>query len=312
MAKRITILRRVRAIGEIILVQIGLLIIPLLPRRIILGIARTLGSLVFRCARRDRRVALANVDLVYGDRMTGAAKHDLARAAFCSYALTMLDLFWFTIFRQRRLARYMEIDPAVRHTLAEAVILITAHFGNWEVMGQAASREGYRLAGVAKPIANPVVDAMLNRGRSRDGQIVIPREGAMRRIVKLIRGGQNYKLALLLDQETMPKEGGVFVEFFGVPTPISGAPAELALRLNLPMAMIFCRWDQDRAKYLVYGSPVFRGEPGMTGESLTSDIAQRVEEEIRRHPESWLWMYKRWKHKLPGFPVERYPFYADY
>jgi KDO2-lipid IV(A) lauroyltransferase len=312
MAKRITFGRRIRAIGEIILVQLGMLLIPFLPRRVILGVANFLGSMAFRCARRDRRIALANIDLVYGDSLDASAKRNLARAAFCSYALTMLDLFWFAVFGRRRISKYLEFDPAVRQSLSEARIIISAHFGNWEVMGHAAAIEGYRLATVAKSISNPVVYALLNRGRTNRGQLIIPREGAMRQIFKLIRSEQDYKLALLLDQETMPKEGGVFVDFFGVPTPISNAPSELALRLNLPMVMILCRWDPGRGKYLVYGSPVFRGEPGMTGEALTKSIAGRVEDAIRQHPGNWLWMYKRWKHKLPGFPVERYPFYADY
>ena len=130
MAKRITLGLRIRAIGEIILVQLGMLILPLLPRRVILGAARFFGSMAFRFARRDRRIALANIDLVYGDGLTASARLDLARAAFCSYALTMLDLFWFAMFRKRRMARYLEFDPAVRQPLSEARIMITAHFGN--------------------------------------------------------------------------------------------------------------------------------------------------------------------------------------
>lgn len=312
MENRITPRRRIRAVGEIILVRLAMFLVPFLPRAAVLAAARILGSLAFHFARRDRRVTLANIDLAFGNAMAPDARAALARAAFQSYALTMLDIFWFAMFHRRRLARYVEFDPAVRPHLAEAVILVTAHYGNWEVMGQAANREGYHLVSVAKPIANPYLDRLLNRERARNGQVVVQRGGALRRLVKFIRSGQQYKVALLLDQETMPQDGGVFVEFFGVPTPISRAAAELALRLEVPLMMIFCHWDAGCGKYRVYGSPVFRGEPGMKPEALTQKIAAMVEEQIRAQPQHWLWMYKRWKHKLPGFPVERYPFYADY
>lgn len=312
MENRITPRRRIRAVGEVLLVRLAMFLVPFLPRAVVLAAARFGGTVAFRFARRDRRVTLANIDLAFGNAMSHEGKIALARAAFQSYALTMLDLFWFAKFHQRRLERYLEFDAAVKPHLDEATICVTAHYGNWEVMGQGAYREGYRLVSVAKPIANPYLDRLLNRERERNGQVVVQREGALRQLVKYIRRGGQYRVALLLDQETMPREGGVFVDFFGVPTPISRAAAELALRLKAPLMMIFCHWDDDRGKYRIHGSPVLRGIEGMEPEALTQRIAAMVEEQIRAQPQHWLWMYKRWKHKLPGFPVERYPFYADY
>ena len=312
MANRNTPRRRIRAIGEIILVLLGLLLIPILPRAVVLGAAHILGGLAFSFARRDRRVTLANLELAFGDTLSPDEMATLARAAFRSYALTMLDIFWFAIFNRRRLARYVEFDPGTLERFSEAVITITAHYGNWEIMGQAVCGNGFRLVSVAKPIANPYLDRLLNHARARNGQVVVPREGALRRLVKSIRSDKRNKVALLLDQETLPEDGGVFIDFFGVPTAISRAAAELALRLELPLMVLFCHWDAGRGKYRIYGSPVFRGAPGESSVALTQKIAGMVEAQIRAQPRHWLWMYKRWKHKLPGFPMERYPFYADY
>ena len=119
-------------------------------------------------------------------------------------------------------------------------------------------------------------------------------------------------VALLLDQDTLPAEGGVFVPFFGVPVPIASAAAGLALKLRAPIIMAFCTCNS-RGVYRCYCPVVFApGEiEGMSAEAVTVRITDALEQEIRRNPGYWLWTYKRWKRRLPGVDPSRYPFYAD-
>jgi KDO2-lipid IV(A) lauroyltransferase len=108
------------------------------------------------------------------------------------------------------------------------------------------------------------------------------------------------------------EEGGVFVDFFGVPAPISNAAALLADKTEVPIVLAFCR-REDGGRYTVYAQEPLMPESfkGLSADVVTQRIASRIEEEIRRRPDQWLWMYKRWKRRMPGFDVRRYPSYAD-
>jgi len=140
--------------------------------------------------------------------------------------------------------------------------------------------------------------------------VIVPRAGAIKALVRALRGGG--VVALLLDQDTRVDEGGVFVDFFGVPAPVSSAAAALGPKLNVPIVPTFCRHD-GRGHYRCYTRAAMRPEDlaGLSVEAITQRIAGAIEGEIRSDPTQWLWMYKRWKRRQPGFEASRYPFYAD-
>ncbi|MCX6995506.1 MAG: lysophospholipid acyltransferase family protein [Kiritimatiellaeota bacterium] len=303
-----------RAPLEMALVRLGLAVIPALPRRAVVGLARLLGAAAYGLARRERRVGLANLELAYGATRTAADMRTILRTSFFSFALMMLDLFWFARHRTARLARWVVLDPSM-NTLFQpgAALGITAHLGNWELLGQAVAQRGYPLASVAAPLANPAVDRIFQRIRARDGQEMIPREGAVRHILRRLRAG--YKIGLLLDQNTPPDEGGLFVPFFGVPAPMSSAGAALALRTGAALFFGFCVPERD-GHYRAFSTAFFRPDPAdgtdqpAALEQLMLRIAGVLEQAVRDHPGHWLWMYKRWKYVAPGFDRSRYPFYA--
>jgi KDO2-lipid IV(A) lauroyltransferase len=304
-----TLRRKIRAHCELGLVKFALLTLPRVPRAWIIRLARGLGSLAFWLARRDRRIALANLNIAYGETLSRGQKRAIARQSFQTIALVILDIVWFSRRTRERIARHLRIESAVSDAASQGgLIVVTAHLGNWEVMGQGAARAGIRIASVAKPLANPAVDELFNAARRATGQVIVPRDGALRRLLQFLKDGG--KIALLLDQDTRIEEGGVFVEFFGLPVPISQAPAALAIRLKVPVMPTFCRREA-RGDYRVYGLPPVRAAEGETPAAFTQRITALLEEEIRRHPGEWLWMYKRWKRIAPGAAPETYPFYAD-
>jgi KDO2-lipid IV(A) lauroyltransferase len=167
---------------------------------------------------------------------------------------------------------------------------------------------GLSLTSVAKPLANPFVDALLNRSRGSTGQRVVSARGALRSLLGALRA--DGFVALVIDQETKAEEGGVFVDFFGVPAPMSGAAGRLALRLGCPVYPVFCVCEAG-GRYRAYARPAV--DPGGAGDPavFTARIAEAMESEIRRRPDQWLWMYKRWKRVKPGASAGRYPFYAN-
>jgi Kdo2-lipid IVA lauroyltransferase/acyltransferase len=294
--------------------RMALLIIPHLSRPAAVRLSKFLGGAAYRLSGHLRRVGEANLDLAFGSDRSGAEKKAILKESFQTFALALVDLFWFARHHQERIRRYVAFDPVADHLIEKkARICVTAHMGNWEAMGMAATPRGFPLVSVAAPLTNPKLDRLFVGIRQVSGQQVLPKQGALRGLLSTLRKGGN--VGVLLDQNTKPSEGGIFVDFFGLPVPVSGAPASLALRTGAEVVFGFSLPRPD-GTYCVEVPHRFTParQPGEDMESavnrVTQDITRVTEGEIRKQPGLWLWMYKRWKHVAPGAPRERYPFYA--
>lgn len=298
---------------ETMLTRLGLVILPTLPRWAVLACARCAGAFAYSAAIQQRRITLSNLDVAFGDRISSKAKRRIARGAFYTMALVMLDLFWFSRHMEQRIRRYVALDPALRtHVYTKPMIGVTAHFGNWELLSKALSVYGFAHVAVATPLANPEVDAIIGMGRAIPGVEIVTRQGAIRGLLRALR--QQKHVALLLDQNTKPEEGGLFVSFFGLSIPMSTAASVLSERTGAPVIPLFCRANVN-GSYTIYSLPSLqRTELAQAGpniiHTITQTIAALFEQEIRAHPEQWLWMYKRWKYIDPNWPAAAYPFYA--
>ena len=186
--------------------------------------------------------------------------------------------------------------------------------GKVKVMGGDNNADPVILFYIADQLlANPGVDRVFNRLREMSGQKVIPQQGAVRELIKILRQGK--KIALLLDQNTKPAEGGIFVDFFGLPVPVSSAGAALAERTDAEIVMGFCLPQPDGSyrghlRALLSPTPLPGEDKKQALTRLTQEITRQIEAEIRSNPGNWLWMYKRWKHVPPARSRQEYPFYA--
>jgi KDO2-lipid IV(A) lauroyltransferase len=302
---------RLRFWIEATFVEWAMHLVPRLSRRMVVSLANGLGWLAWHVDRRDRRIALANLDLAFGQTLAKQKKNEIVRQVFQSFILTTLDYFWFSRDTKVRIERFLSVDESAAQWMGRGpLVAVTAHFGNWEIFGHAAVLRGAMLSSVAKPIKNPRVDALINRIRRNSGQGIIPREGALKAMVRILRNQGT--VALLLDQDTRVSEGGVFVNFFGVPVPIAGAVAGVVKKMQVPMVMAYCRNERD-GTYRCYVREVLT--PAETSQLSPVEITARItgflEAEIRRDPSQWLWTYKRWKRRMPGVDAAKYPFYAD-
>lgn len=302
-------LKKFRQVGEVVVVCLALAILPFLPRRVILALAAGAGALGMRLARGQRQIGMANLDVAFGESLSRAEKERILRESFRTFARVMLDLFWFTRRTRTRIARWVRFDPLFDQNMPrDRAIVVTAHFGNWEILGQAGASRGFQVVSVAALVDNPYLTPLLNRMRRRTGQQVAERKGAVRVLLQALKKGA--VVALLLDQNTSPAEGGVFVDFFGLRVPISPAAAALSARTGAPIVPVFCSPEAD-GSYRAYALPPFGGFGGEEAIGpLTQEIAARFEREIRSDPGKWLWTYKRWKYIPRGFARDKYPFYA--
>jgi len=312
MSNAISIRKRIRLRVEAGLFSLALRLVPMLSRATIMRLSCLGGYLAWIFSQRDRRIALANLDLAFGQTKTIREKHQIVKQSFRTFAQTGLDYFWFSRDREQRMRDWVEVDEAARVWMrpGQRLVGITGHFGNWEMLGWLFVSHGASISSVAKPVKNPMIDAEINRIRMQSGQQIVPRDGALRALVRTLKNEGT--VALLLDQDTLPNEGGVFVPFFGVPVPVSTAGAGLAIKLMAPILMVFCVCRPD-GRYHGYAGRLFLPEEiaGMSPDELTATITSALEEELRKNPGYWLWSYKRWKRRLPGVDPSRYPYYAD-
>ncbi|MBN2451336.1 MAG: lysophospholipid acyltransferase family protein, partial [Lentisphaeria bacterium] len=200
---------------------------------------------------------------------------------------------------------------SLKDPLAPPTLVVMPHLGSWELLGQAISLHGVRAAAVAHPLRNPLVDRMLTRARAAHGLQIIPSDGAVRGISRAVREGRH--IGILVDQNTRPGEGGIFVRFFGLPVTVSRGPAVLARRLGLRVLVAACLRQEGgfRMRSLELARPV---SVYGTEEALMQAIIEANEGLIRGCPEQYLWTYRRWRYLPAGLDPERasaFPFYAQ-
>lgn len=256
-----------------------------------------------------QRICEANLLVVFGDAITPARRRQIGRASFQNFALTMLDVFWFMRFTHRRMERYVRMDDSFLPVFDRPpLIAFTGHLGNWEVMSMFCGFRGAPVTAVVKPLKNPVADRLLNRLRQTTGSHPVPRRGAVRALLRSLKAGRT--VALVIDQNTRPAEGGVFIPFLGLPAPVSNAPGMLWQRTRVPLLMVDCVADR-HGVYTVRAGDIFPlpGEEP-SAEALTAQVVQELETVIRARPEHWLWSYKRWRYYREDDPKEKYPYYA--
>lgn len=306
-------IKKIRFFLETFLTRLGLIILPALPRPAVLACARAAGAVAYYAASGQRRITLANLEVAFGKSLSPQTKRRMAREAFATMALVILDLFWFSRRLEQRVRRYVIIDQTLRtHLAAPPKIGVTAHFGNWELLSKALGVLGFAHVAAATPLANPAVDVIMGAGRSVPGVEIVTRQGAIRGLLQALRQGKY--AALLLDQNTKPEEGGVFINFFGLPTTMSTAAAVLSKRTGVGIVPVFCR-SNGNGSYTIYGREPLKEEgqahaSNNSASAMTQAIAAVFEREIRAQPGQWLWMYKRWKYIDPACPAAAYPFYA--
>jgi len=307
------VLRRPFETGGVILLN---WLIPVLPRSVVVGLAKLAGRITWLLPLREKKIGLKNIDAVFGDTKTAAEKRCILTTSFATFTQTMLDVLWFSRNPERRLLKYVafEDSPLTDSFFNDKpVVCITAHMGSWEVMGQSTALKGADMASIAAAVKNKAVDRILIKQRERTGQTIIPQKGALKSLIARLR--KNGKAAFVLDQNTSEQEGGIVVDFLGLPMPVSPAPAALAYRTGTEIMLGFCL-PEPGGRYRIRVTQSIRPPPydknrdiDQVARELTQQIQDSISEEIRAQPEYWLWSYRHWR-RTPGKTYP--PNYPDY
>ena len=185
----------------------------------------------------------------------------------------------------------------------QPIILFTGHVGAWELSSFGLSLKDLPFSFLVRRLDNSKVEEVVDRIRMRFGNQSVDKRGAARPMLNILRSGGT--LGLLVDLNTLDEEA-IFVDFFGVPASTTFMLAKLALRTNAIVLPMFVPWDENNRKYLVEilpPVPVERsGDEEADIKKLTANLTKVVENYIRRFPDQWLWIHKRWKTRPKGEP----------
>lgn len=288
---------RERLEARIVRAAIGLL--ACLPLPWVSGLGGALGRLLFHGLGYRRRQTLGNLSIAFGDTLSEHEIWRLAGRCYRFYGALLGEFLSLPRLKGERLWRHMTFDNAQVLTSARAsrrgVVLVTGHFGNWELVGAGLVAAGYPTTVYTGGLRNTLVDDEINAIRSATGETPVGRRsGGVRGLLRALRA--NHVTALVADQHESTKRH--YVAFFGQPVSIAAGPFELARRSGA--AVVYLHTVREgRFRY----RGIFEALPSVPAEADTEqdllEFAQRtfalLERDVRAHPDHYFWMHRRFR-----------------
>ncbi len=193
-----------------------------------------------------------------------------------------------------------------------SAIYCTLHLGNWETASRISYLTGRPGAVVVARFKVEWFNDLAKRLRTdADDTTVIQRDGAARGVLQALDAGRN--VGILIDQNVSPRQGGIYQNFFGLPATTSRLPAYAARKRQVPLYVVACIKRPDGAFFMDYCPMEKNAWEYDSDEALTAAVFRAYEELIRRHPEQYLWSYRRWRSipaNTPSTIVAKFPSYA--
>jgi len=288
-------------------------VVPLLPRRVLVFVGRRLGYLYYLFDRRVRRAGRENLARFLPEADAAFVLREGARLQ----AVALMDALWAPRLTPKRARRYLEIsaeDEAelkLRRDEGGGIVLATAHYGSWEMLNVAAGAMGLpRATVVAREIRNPHVDRHYRKQRESTGNIIAYRDKAVMACLTALKKGE--VVCSVLDMSVLPAEGGLFVDFFGLPVMTSGTLPFFAHRLDAPLYFILAVPLDKGLRYRLEATRIpidAKADRATEVKRALQRMNDLLEEAVRTCPEAWIWGYKRWKWR-PSEHRGPYPSYS--
>ncbi|MFO7932249.1 MAG: lysophospholipid acyltransferase family protein [Desulfosalsimonas sp.] len=276
----------------------GFFLLGMVPRKTADRLAGVLGRIWFAADRRHRDVAIENLTRAFGCEMTQAQIRALARRIFCSLMKIVFETGWAMHIKKSDIRRHFRFTGMQNLHAAmqekKGVLVLTAHLGNWELLITAAGKLGLPISAIYRPLEFEPLDRFFTQLRSSSGASLFPKKMAMRKVLRSL--AENKLVGILLDQNTGASKG-VFADFFGEPAGTNKGMALLARATGTPVVPMFL--VRENGFFRVICGPRL---PNIKTRDKTKDIEAAtilynrvIEDMIRRYPEQWFWVHRRWK-----------------
>jgi KDO2-lipid IV(A) lauroyltransferase len=287
-------------------VRAAVCVLQAVPLRVALGFGHVLALLAFHVDKRHRDVARENLRHAFPEQCADPVRCDrLVRACYRHFCTMMIEIACLPrrihLHNWRAFTDLLRPDQGMAPLLGDRpVLLVTAHYGNWEVAGYVMGLIGMRTYAIARVLDNPHLDRFLQRFRQKTGQTILSKSGDFDRITAALEAGG--AIATLGDQDAGPK--GMFVNFFNRPASTHKAVALLALQHDALMVIIGTPRVATPMKFALEIEDLidprdYAGDRGKAVRAITVRFTQAIERMVRRHPEQYLWLHRRWKNQPP-------------
>ena len=262
----------------------------------VLAAGSVLGRAFYLLDRGHRRLAIDNLQAAFPLRSRSECV-TIARRMFEHFGQLLMAMLKFSTLTPAQMLAQVEFEGQARvraaHAKGRGVLLFTGHFGFWEINALVHALELHPIAVLARPLDNPLLHDLLERVRTTTGNSVIYRRGAIRRVLRALAANQ--AVAVLIDQHM--HADAVYVDFFNRPAATTSALAALAIKTGAPVVPVFALPLPGGRFRMVYEHPV---EPPAADEpnavhAFTQRCTDVLEMYVRRYPELWLWMHRRWR-----------------
>ena len=282
---------------EYLTIRLLIAVIQVMPNSLVSTAGALVGMMAYVADRNHRRIALENVAAAFPARTPRAHKR-IIRGAFRHFGRLLFELLKFSTLSPDAMLKRVEFEGEERVRAAYAqgkgVLFVTGHFGYWELQAMVHALRLPPMAVIARALDNPALNALLERMRTRTGNSVIYRRGTIRRAMRQLQAGES--VGVLIDQHILGHDA-IYVDFFNRPAATTSAVAALALRTGASVVPLFALPLGGGRFRMIYEHPV--EPPAATSEHPLREFTQRctdvLEMYVRRNPELWLWMHRRWR-----------------
>ncbi|SRR5581483_6805666 len=263
-----------------------------------------LGQLLYLLHFKLRQVGMRNLALAFPGK-TARERRKILRGEFTSLGRQLAEVCLFPRYTRENVTEVVVYDGFENFERAQArgkgVLFLTAHFGGWELSAFAHSLQGYPLHVVMRGLDNPYLDHLVQQLRTMHGNRAVDKDNFVRGLLSAMKAGET--VGILMDTNMTPPQG-IFVNFFGIPACTASGLARIALHTDAAVVPGFTIWDRELRKYRLRFDPAL---PLIRTDDEESDIAantalftQVIEEYVRRYPDQWLWVHRRWKTRPAG------------
>lgn len=281
-------------------------IIGMLPRPLARGVGILIGGLVYHAHPRLRRVGLRNLEMAFPGKPLSERRRIL-RGVYVSLGRLLAEFCLFPRYTQENVSRVAVYQGFENFESAEkrgkGVLFLTGHFGGWEIGSFFHSLQDNPMRIVVRPIDNPYVDDLVTRYRTLHGNTVMGKQGFARGLLAAMQN--NETVGILMDTNMTPPQG-VFADFFGIPACTAVGIARVALQTDAAVVPAFTIWDPVLRKYRVEFAQAVKlvrtGNDEADAVTNTAVFNRIFEDYVRKYPDQWLWVHRRWKTRPPGEP----------
>jgi KDO2-lipid IV(A) lauroyltransferase len=295
-----------RNIVEFVPAWLLLKTLGLLPRPAAVFLGRVLARTAGLLHRRLMRVGERNLALAMPEMSPEARRLTLTRV-FDSLGRSLGEFSQFPKITRSSIDRIVAYDGFENYQLAaergRGVLLLTGHFGAWELCAFAHGVYGHPLNFLVRPLDNPLLDRLINSYRELSGNRVIDKNNAVRPVFETLKRGED--VGLLIDVNTLADQG-IFCDYFGIPACSTTGLAIFALRSDSPVVPGVLIWDERLKMHRLRFEPeiqvVRTGDFKEEVRVNTARFTQVIEEWARQYPDQWMWIHRRWRTRPEGEP----------